>query len=83
MLVDPTGRGWVVVKGQFIGRAEVVHSGGPGGMDYELNWRVDRIRDTDIVLVREDPAHSDVPAATRVIALKTDKIDNGEGTQVQ
>jgi type IV pilus assembly protein PilP len=83
MLVDPTGRGWVVVKGQFLGRAEVVHSGGPGGMDYELNWRVERIRDNDIVLVREDPAHSDVPAATRVIALKSDKIENGEGTQVQ
>jgi type IV pilus assembly protein PilP len=83
MLVDPTGRGWVVVKGQFIGRAEVVHAGGPGGVDYELNWRVERIRDNDIVLVREDPAHGDVPAVTRVIALKADKIDNGDGTQVQ
>ena len=39
MLVDPTGRGWVVIKGQFFGRAEVVHAGGPGGVDYELNWR--------------------------------------------
>jgi type IV pilus assembly protein PilP len=72
MLVDPSGRGWVVTKGQFIGRAEVVHAGGPGGVDYELNWRVDRIRDTDLVLVREDPAHSDIPPATRVIALRTE-----------
>jgi type IV pilus assembly protein PilP len=71
MLVDPSGRGWVVTKGQFIGRAEVVHAGGPGGVDYELNWRVDRIREGDLVLVREDPAHSDVPPATRVIALRT------------
>jgi type IV pilus assembly protein PilP len=71
MLVDPSGRGWVVTKGQFIGRAEVVHAGGPGGVDYELNWRVDRIREGDLVLVREDPAHADVPPATRVIALRT------------
>jgi type IV pilus assembly protein PilP len=70
MLVDPSGRGWVVTKGQFIGRAEVVHAGGPGGVDYELNWRVDRIREGDLVLVREDPAHADVPPATRVIALR-------------
>jgi type IV pilus assembly protein PilP len=71
MLVDPTGRGWVVTKGQFIGRPEVVHAGGPGGVDYELNWKVERIREGDLVLVREDPAHSDVPPATRVIALRS------------
>jgi type IV pilus assembly protein PilP len=70
MLLDPSGRGWVVSKGQFIGRSEIVHSGGPGGVDYELNWKVDRIRDGDLVLVREDPAHPDVPPATRVIALR-------------
>ena len=72
MLVDPSGRGWVVTRGQFIGRPEVVHAGGPGGVDYELNWRVDRIRDSDLVLVREDPAHSEIPPATRVIALRTE-----------
>jgi type IV pilus assembly protein PilP len=71
MLVDPTGRGWVVTKGQFIGRPEVVHAGGPGGVDYELNWKIDRIRENDVVLVREDPAHTDVAAATRVILLRT------------
>jgi type IV pilus assembly protein PilP len=71
MLVDPTGRGWVVTKGQFIGRPDVVHAGGPGGVDYELNWKIDRIRDNDVVLVREDPAHVDVAPATRVIALRT------------
>jgi type IV pilus assembly protein PilP len=72
MLVDPSGRGWVVTRGQFIGRPEVVHAGGPGGVDYELNWRVDRIRESDLVLVREDPAHSEIPPATRVIALRTE-----------
>ena len=75
MLIDPSGRGWVVTKGQFIGRAEVVHAGGPGGVDYELNWRVERIREGDLVLVREDPAHSDVPPATRVIALRATETE--------
>jgi len=70
MLVDPSGRGWVVSKGQFLGRAEIVHAGGPGGVDYELNWRVDRIREGDLVLVREDPAHADIAPATRVLALR-------------
>ena len=74
--MDPTGRGWIVIKGQFLGRPEIVHAGGQGGVDYELNWRVDRIRDGDIVLVREDPAHSDVQAATRVIPLRTETADN-------
>jgi type IV pilus assembly protein PilP len=72
MLVDPNKVGWVITKGQFIGRSEVVHAGGPGGVDYELNWRVDRIRDGDIVLVRDDPAHSEVQPVTRVIPLHTE-----------
>ena len=70
MLVDPTGRGWVVTKGQFICRPEIVHASGPGGVDYELNWKIDRIRESDLVLVRDDPAHGDIPAATRVISLR-------------
>lgn len=80
MLVDPTGKGWVVQKGQFIGRAEIVHATGSNGADYEVNWRIDRIRDGDIVLVREDASHSDIPAATRVIALRTDKESDAFGS---
>ena len=78
MLVDPTGKGWVVVRGQYVGRAETVRGGGPGGAEYELNWRVDRIRDTDILLVREDPAHTDVPVATKVILLPRDAKSGGD-----
>ena len=72
MVVDPTGKGWIIRRGQFIGKEEVVHGKGASGADYALNWRVDRIRDGDIVLVREDPAHADVPPATRVIPLRPD-----------
>ena len=73
MLIDPTKKGHVVHEGQFVGRAEVVQ-GGATGADYEINWRVDRIRDADIVLVREDPANPDVPSATRVIPLRPDDV---------
>jgi len=69
MLVDPNGKGFVVHRGQFVGRADVVQAA-RGGASYEINWRVDRIRDGDIVLVREDPANPDVPTATRVIPLR-------------
>ncbi len=77
MLVDPAGTGHVVQRGQFVGRADIVQGAGRAGTSYEINWRVDRIRDGDIVLVREDPANPDVPSATRVIPLRP------EGTQVR
>jgi type IV pilus assembly protein PilP len=70
MLVDPTGKGHVVVRGQFVGRPETVQAPGQASVAYEVNWRVDRIRDGDIVLVREDPTNPDVPTATRVISLR-------------
>jgi type IV pilus assembly protein PilP len=70
MMVDPTGKGHVVQRGQLVGRAELVQSAGPGGAAYEVNWRVDRVRDGDIVLIREDPRNPDVPTATRVVPLR-------------
>lgn len=74
MLVDPTGKGFVIQRGQFVGRADVVQGPGAAGAVYEINWRVDRIRAGDIVLVREDPANPDVPSATRVIPLRPDEV---------
>jgi type IV pilus assembly protein PilP len=69
MLVDPTNKGWVVKHGDFLGRPDVVHTGGSNGADYQLNWRVDRVRDGDVVLIREDPAAGGSAPATRVIPL--------------
>lgn len=69
LFTDPAKLGWVVKVGDFVGKAELVRSGGPGGADVAINWRVDRIRDSDVVFVREDPSHPEIPAATRVIAL--------------
>ncbi len=70
MLVDPTGKGHVVQRGQFVGRAEVVQASTTTARSYEINWRVDRIRDGDVVLIREDPQNPDVPSATKVIPLR-------------
>jgi type IV pilus assembly protein PilP len=79
MLVDPTGKGHVVHRGDFVGRADVVQLGGQSGATYQLNWRLDRIRDGDVVLVREDPNNPDVPAATKVIPLRPEATDNKPG----
>ncbi|HSC87549.1 MAG TPA: pilus assembly protein PilP [Polyangiaceae bacterium] len=74
MLVDPTGVGWVVQRGQYVGRSTVVQPTGGVGAAYEVNWRVDRIRDGDLVLVRDDPSNPEVPSATRVIQLRSDEV---------
>lgn len=74
MLVDPTGKGHVIQRNDLIGKAERVQSGGGGG-EFEINWRVDRIRESDVVFVREDPANPDVPSATRVLSLRTEDDD--------
>ncbi len=79
MLVDPTGKGHVVHRGDFVGRADVVQLGGQSGATYQLNWRLDRIRDGDVVLVREDPNNPDVPAATKVITLRPAAQDQKGG----
>lgn len=76
MLVDPTGTGWIVRRGVYLGKPEMVKGIGPRSAEYELNWRVERIREGDLVLVREDPAHSDVPPATRIIPLRPEDQDN-------
>jgi type IV pilus assembly protein PilP len=81
MLVDPTGKGTVVYRGNFICRPEVVHLGGSNGPEYQLNWRVDRIREGDLVLIREDPAQPSIPPATRVIPLHPENEEKDKEAQ--
>jgi type IV pilus assembly protein PilP len=76
MVIDPHGKGWVIKRGDFIGRAETVHTGGSNGTDYQVNWRVSKVRDGDIVLVREDPAQPNIAPATRVIPLHPEKTED-------
>jgi type IV pilus assembly protein PilP len=72
MVVDPAGKGWVIKRGDWVGRSEVVHIGGANGTDYQINWRVNKVRDGDIVFTREDPAQPGIPPASRVIALRAE-----------
>src|SRR5439155_22819040 len=88
MFVDPRGKGWVLKRGDFVGRAETVHTGGTNGSDYQVNWRVDRVRDSDVVMIREDPARPNIAPTTRVIPLhpeaekqqNSDDLTLGQGT---
>jgi type IV pilus assembly protein PilP len=69
LLTDPAGLGWIVKVGDYVGKAELVHTGGPTGSDVAINWRVDRIRENDIVFMREDTAHPEIPQTSRVVVL--------------
>ncbi len=69
MLVDEKGVGHVTTRGDFVGRAEVVQSGGAENLAITINWRVDRIRNNEVVLAREDPTGPNRPPLTRVIPL--------------
>lgn len=78
LLTDPVGLGWVAKVGDFVGKSELVHAGGPTGTDVAVNWRVDRIRDGDIVFIREDPSHPEIPPTTRVVSLRTPEEEAGQ-----
>jgi type IV pilus assembly protein PilP len=75
MFMPPNGFGISVFRGDYVGRAEIVHIGGANGPEYQLNWRVDKIRDGDVVLIREDRAQPSIPPATRVILLHPETND--------
>jgi type IV pilus assembly protein PilP len=75
MLVDPNGTGHVVKRGQFVGRPEVVQTAKNVGASYRVHWRVDRIREGDVVFIREDPTNPDVPATTKVLLLRPEGED--------
>ena len=62
---DPTGRGWVVGTGELVGRPET-----RGGA--VASWRVDRIREHDVVLALESGQGPTL--ATRVLALPVDPL---------
>ncbi|HVK65336.1 MAG TPA: pilus assembly protein PilP [Polyangium sp.] len=79
LFIDPANVGWVLKVGDFVGKPEIVRTGGPTGVDVAINWRVDRIRDGDVVFVREDPAHPEIAPVTRVVALFPEENAGNEG----
>lgn len=69
LLTDPKGYGWILYTGDFVGKAELVNTGGTQSQEIPVNWKVDRIRAADVVFVREDPAHPQIARTTRVLPL--------------
>jgi type IV pilus assembly protein PilP len=73
MIVDEKGVGYVATRGDFVGQAEVVQSGASENLPVTLNWRVDRIRENEVVFAREDPTGPNRPPLTKVLALHTEE----------
>ncbi len=69
MLVDERGVGHVTTRGDFVGVADVVQTGGAENLPVALNWRVDRIRANEVVLAREDPTGPNRPPLIQIIPL--------------
>ena len=74
MLVDPAGVGYVVERGDFIGRPKVVQA--TGSVSLALNWRVDRIRENEVVLTQQDPTDPTRVGVTKIIPLRDEVAQN-------
>jgi len=80
MLTDPTGYGWVLFTGDYVAKPELVSAGGTDGAEVAINWRIDRIRPKDVVFIREDAAHPEIPPTTRVMPLYPTEDPGRSGT---
>ncbi|MFI5297317.1 MAG: hypothetical protein ACHREM_04405 [Polyangiales bacterium] len=69
MVVAPNGEGYTLRRGDHLGRGEVVTRDDGTRSSYPLFWRVDRITDDDVILMRMDPLHPEIPASYRVLPL--------------
>lgn len=74
MLVDPMGVGHVVERGDYVGRPKVIQATGSVAM--MLNWRVDRIRENELVLTQQDPSDPTRNALTKVLLLSDELAAN-------
>lgn len=70
MLVDGRNVGYVVQRGDYIGRPKVFQATGSVAMT--LNWRVDRIRDDEIVLTQQDPSDPGRAPLSRIIGMHSE-----------
>lgn len=69
MIQGPDGNGIVVQRGDFIGQDQLVETGGSESLPVRLNWRVSRIRPSEVILTREDPTAPNRPPLTRSLPL--------------
>lgn len=69
MILDEEGTGHSVHRGDYLGRADYVSTGGADSVPITLNWRVDRISPGEVILTRDDPSSPNRMALTRVLPL--------------
>lgn len=72
MVVDPTGLGHIIRRGNYVGRGETVrkvHS----GEEVFIYWKVARIRDDAVVFEREDPFSPTEATVTKILSLEPSK----------
>lgn len=67
MLTAPDGVGYVVQRGDYLGKPKVLQA--TGSVPMTLNWRVDRIREHEVVLTRQDPTDASHTPMSRVITM--------------
>jgi len=71
LIDDPSGFAWIVKVGDYVGKPDTVTSPSSGAT-LPAGWRVDAIRDNDIVFVRENPFDPvGASAPTKTLALRT------------
>lgn len=69
MILDSSGVGTIVRRGDYVGRGDIVRGGPDGAAEFPINWRVSKILTDGIVLVREDPTTPGRAPITRMIEL--------------
>ena len=67
MLTDTGGVGYVVQRGDYLGKAKLLQA--TGSVPMTLNWRVDRIREHEVVLTRLDPTDASHTPMSRIITM--------------
>lgn len=72
MVVDPTGLGHIIRRGNFVGRGETVRKVHSGEEVY-IYWRVARIREDAVVFEREDPFSPTEATVTKILSLEPEK----------
>lgn len=76
MILDTTGTGHTVHRGDYVGRPDFVSTGGAESVPITLNWRIDRISPAEVILTRDDPSAPNRMALTRVIPLHNEQEEN-------
>ena len=68
LFIDPTGQDYILRRGMLLGKPEIMHPVNSMQV-YPLYWKVDAIKSSEVVLIREDPTHPEAVPIYREIPL--------------